>query len=616
MDVETLRASMAALVSQLDRERAAARSTASVAAHRISEIEKERDSLRASHERLRQELDLWKRRLFVAKAERADNEKQLALEFAEKMRQLDELAGTLGIGDDKPDTDGKPARDGKPKGNRARGRGTGRRDLRTLPLEEERIELPDPHLEKLVEEGKIVRHGFEESAKLLYKRGGKRRVIIARVRYKAVDPDGNTDVITAAMPPEMIPSAIAAPSLMAHILIENIAKGMPLFRLEESFDRDGIGIDRGTMSRWKKRIGDKLAQTVVLAMHKHALATAFCIATDATGVNVQPIYSQQKGRQPCQKSHFLVMAADRDHLLYEYLEKENGRSIYSRFLGFSGYVQSDAKSVPQDARHGSSAAATTTRAARPRSSRLSHRRACTGSISKSICAASFASCRSGPRTACLSSLRSSGPARALDSTPTSSRLRSDGSRSRLRSTRARRPSNQLRAEPDAITLISMRPATARRYTAPCSGYTPCCCSPILQTNDEPATFGALAGAWLATQRTRTTSLARPPDRQRQMAIGNRRQCHPCQSGRPGSCRSVRLRDLDDAARAVTRAGPAECKSAAAPPASATQSSKSSPRPSVRLFRCIIRSDGWHIANRRASSAALVAPDSPASVQPR
>jgi hypothetical protein len=34
-----------------------------------------------------------KRRLFVAKAERADNEKQLALEFEEKekMRQLDEL---------------------------------------------------------------------------------------------------------------------------------------------------------------------------------------------------------------------------------------------------------------------------------------------------------------------------------------------------------------------------------------------------------------------------------------------------------------------------------------------------------------------------------------------
>lgn len=336
---------MVELAAQLERERAGARATAVAAAQRITELERERDHLRASHERLRQELELWKRRLFVAKAERADNEKQLALEFADKMRQLDELAGTLGMHPSQPETNDQPARDGKPKGKRASGCGTGRRDLRSLPLAEERIELPDPHLEKLVDEGKIVRHGFEESAKLLYKRGGKTRVIIARVRYKAVDAEGNTDVITAAMPPEMIPSAIAAPSLLAHILVENIAKGMPLFRMEESFDRDGIGIDRGTMSRWKKQIGEKLAQTVVMAMHTHALATAFCIATDATGVNVQPIYSQQKGRQPCQKSHFLVMAADRDHLLYEYLEKETGRAILSRFRGFSGYVQSDAKSV-------------------------------------------------------------------------------------------------------------------------------------------------------------------------------------------------------------------------------------------------------------------------------
>jgi transposase len=64
---------------------------------RTAELEKERDNLRASHERLRQALELWKRRLFIAKAERADNEKQLKLEFAEKLRPLDALASTLGI---------------------------------------------------------------------------------------------------------------------------------------------------------------------------------------------------------------------------------------------------------------------------------------------------------------------------------------------------------------------------------------------------------------------------------------------------------------------------------------------------------------------------------------
>ena len=313
---------------------------------RIAELEKERDNLRASHERLRQELELWKRRLFIAKAERADNEKQLKLEFAEKLRQLDALAGTLGLAqDDDTTAEEQPARDGKPRGKRANNRGTGRRDLRSLPLEEERIEIADPHLDTLVSEGKCVRHGFEERATIAHKRASKWRVIIARVRYKTVDAEGNADVITTSAPAEMLPGAIAAPSLAAHVIMENIGKGLPLFRIEDGFGRDGVAVDRATLGRWKKQVGDRLAETVVKAMHKHALATAFCISTDATGVSVQPIYSHEKGRGPCQKSHFLVMIADRDHILYEYLVKENGPAIYQRFRGFNGHVQADAKSV-------------------------------------------------------------------------------------------------------------------------------------------------------------------------------------------------------------------------------------------------------------------------------
>lgn len=69
------------LSALLERERA--RFTA-----RIAELEKERDRLRASHERLRQELELFKRRLFIAKAERVDT-RQLELEYAQKLRELD-----------------------------------------------------------------------------------------------------------------------------------------------------------------------------------------------------------------------------------------------------------------------------------------------------------------------------------------------------------------------------------------------------------------------------------------------------------------------------------------------------------------------------------------------
>ena len=72
------------------------------------------------------------------------------------------------------------------------------------------------HLEKLVAEGKVQRHGFEETSKLANRRASKVRVVTARVRYKTVDAEGNTDIITAAMPPEMLPGSIAAPRRWRH----------------------------------------------------------------------------------------------------------------------------------------------------------------------------------------------------------------------------------------------------------------------------------------------------------------------------------------------------------------------------------------------------------------
>lgn len=345
-ELAQMQASMRALQAQLDAEREAARKDREVALQRIAQLEQERENLRASHERLRLELELWKRKLFIAKAERADDEKQLRLEYEQKVRELDALAGTLGLGkhEERPASQEPLARDGKRRGKRGGNRGTGRRKLQDLPLEEERIEIADPHLEQLVAESKVVRHGFEDTYKLAHKRATKVRLCVSRVRYKAVDVEGNADVITTAMPSEMLPSSIVAPSLASHVIMENVGKGMPLFRIEDTLRREGVAIDRGTLSRIKKLIGDALTLTVVKAMLEHGRKTAFCISTDATGVCIQPIYNEQ-GSQPCKKGHFLVMIADREHIVFEYLEKETGPAIYERFRGFEGYVQADAKAV-------------------------------------------------------------------------------------------------------------------------------------------------------------------------------------------------------------------------------------------------------------------------------
>jgi len=55
---------------------------------------------------------------------------------------------------------------------------------------------------------------FGTGSKRANKHGGRRRIVIAPVRYKTVDVQGDTDLIT--MPEQMLPGALAAPALVAY----------------------------------------------------------------------------------------------------------------------------------------------------------------------------------------------------------------------------------------------------------------------------------------------------------------------------------------------------------------------------------------------------------------
>jgi transposase len=304
---------------------------------RSAQLEREREVLRASHERLRLELELLKRRLFVAKAERVDTQ-QLELEFAQKLRALEEVAGTLSMGS------GQQAQAESDKKKEKR-KPSGRRDLKSLPLEEKRVEMSDPLFEELVAQGKAERIGFEESYKLAWQRGGMRRLVVARVKYRALGQDGEAQVETAPLPPEVLPRSLAAPSLLAHVLSEKFCDGLPLHRIEERAAREGAPLDRGTMSRWVEEAGATVGATVLTAARQEALRTAFCIATDATGIAVQPEKRPDGARQPCRRGHYFVLLADKDHVFFEYTPRETSAAVEELFRGYSGYIQADAKSV-------------------------------------------------------------------------------------------------------------------------------------------------------------------------------------------------------------------------------------------------------------------------------
>jgi transposase len=328
---QALEARIAQLEAQLAEER-----------QRVEALAEEKRQLCASFERLRLELELLKHRIFVAKAERVDT-LQLELEFAARLAVLTHMDAQL---EAQLAATGGEATGATGPEDKKRAKPKGRRNLAEAALPEQRVELTDPVMEALVEKGEAERMGFEESSKLGWQRAGHVRVVLARAKYKVPgEVPEEAQLSTASAPPEVLSRCLAAPSLLAHIAVEKYCDGLPLFRVEDRFRRDGVPVDRGTMCRWLEDMGATLGATVVEAARREALATAFCIATDATGIGVQPARREDNKRQPCRRAHFFVHIADEDYVFFEYAPKETSAAVASMFFGFSGYVQADAKSV-------------------------------------------------------------------------------------------------------------------------------------------------------------------------------------------------------------------------------------------------------------------------------
>lgn len=335
MPVETTPSSE--LEDALRRRVAELEATLATTSATLATVTAERDKLRRAYEQLKGQLELLRRRIFVAKAERIDT-RQLELEFAETKAKLDALAKELGdesLALDEPLDDGAGAGDDDAMKKRRRAKAGGRPDLRDIHMPEERVEITDPSLE-----GKAERIGFEETCLLGHRRGGPVRVVMARVKYKTTD----TEIITAAKPKELYERGMLAPSFIAHILTKKFRFGMPFTRLAEELASEGIRCDDSTMCRYAEHIGASLG-CIVDACAKEAKETAFCLSTDATGVAIQPARILDGTRQPCTKGHFFVVLADRDHVFFEYQSKHTSDAVCSIFKGFTGYIQADAHCV-------------------------------------------------------------------------------------------------------------------------------------------------------------------------------------------------------------------------------------------------------------------------------
>lgn len=323
--IQELEARLAEFSAALGRERAERER----AAH-------ERDEYRKLYELVMLELERVKRHLRAQhKSERVDAQ-QVQLAFAEvaKLVVPPELAQAIADQENEQASTPESTTTGPGKGRSRHGR-------RKLPehLPVERIELEPPEaLRSCACCGQAkVKIGEETSERLDYRPSSLVHVQIARMKYapSCACEDGSV-VIASAPDAAPVDRGLAGPGLLAHVVVSKYADHLPLNRLEEAFERQGVHIARSTMCDWVEQVAD-LLRPIADAMAK-ASQSAHRIHTDDTGIPVLAPGSTHKG-------HVWVYVADDDYVVFRYTARRKGDGPREFLKGYTGYVQADAANL-------------------------------------------------------------------------------------------------------------------------------------------------------------------------------------------------------------------------------------------------------------------------------
>ena len=120
-----------------------------------------------------------------------------------------------------------------------------------LPVETIVLDIPED--QKICKEtGKsLVKIGEEVSFKLAHKPGSYFIKEIIRPKYAL--PEGS--ILTADLPDSIIPKCRADASFLAEVLTKKFADHLPLYRISEILQREGVGISRKLLSQWVVKLG-------------------------------------------------------------------------------------------------------------------------------------------------------------------------------------------------------------------------------------------------------------------------------------------------------------------------------------------------------------------------
>jgi len=208
-----------------------------------------------------------------------------------------------------------------------------------LPEEEQECPACNEHLHVMGME--VVR----EELKLI----PAKAVIVKHIRYTYAcrhceKHEDSVPVLKAPMPNPVIKGSFASPEAVAHIMSQKFVMGIPLYRQEQEWKRQGIKLSRQTMSNWLLKCSQDWLEPIYQQLHKE-LCSHKVLHADETTLQVL----QEPGKKAQSKSYMWLYrtsgCATNAIVLYEY-QPDRKKERPKVFLeGFTGYLHTDGYSA-------------------------------------------------------------------------------------------------------------------------------------------------------------------------------------------------------------------------------------------------------------------------------
>ena len=154
------------------------------------------------------------------------------------------------------------------------------------------------------------------------------------------DEGCETPIVKAPHEKNIIPGSFATPEAIAYIMTQKFVMGAPLYRQEQEINRQGIQLNRQTMSNWILRATEDYLVPVYQRLHEELLKREVLHADETT---LQVLH--EPGKAPQSDSYMWLYRTsgdtDKPIVLYEY-QPGRGADHPKAFLkGFKGYLHTD-----------------------------------------------------------------------------------------------------------------------------------------------------------------------------------------------------------------------------------------------------------------------------------